>query len=203
MICDRHTCFCALLRSATTASSRSRSPGPSRTSMPFCIPGSSHKIRSKGIFCIVHTTRSISNFRSGVLLLQNDHIVEAQILAQCSFESLLAAATVAQEQGRFIDLLEAVDRASRKWRGELLLEIIDDPLEVDGTLRAVLKDLGPKLLKRRSTTKEIARIGPSYKAYAYYAQMSADAGHITVESLIGRYTRNRYASRPVYNDDPT
>ena len=49
MICARHTCFCALLRSATTASSRSRSPGPSRTSMPFCIPGSSHKIRSKGI----------------------------------------------------------------------------------------------------------------------------------------------------------
>jgi len=30
-----------------------------------------------------------------------------------------------------------------------------------------------------------------YKVYAYYAQLSADAGHPTVSSLIGRYIGNK------------
>jgi hypothetical protein len=55
-ICARHTCFCARLRSATTASSRSRSPGPSRTSTSRGMPGQDHKAQTLGIFCIVHTT---------------------------------------------------------------------------------------------------------------------------------------------------
>ena len=45
----RHTCFCGLFPDPITASSRSRSPGPSRTSMPFLIPTSSHIRQPVGI----------------------------------------------------------------------------------------------------------------------------------------------------------
>jgi hypothetical protein len=45
----RQTCFCALLRDAITASSRSRSPGPSRTSTPFLIRRESHIRKLGGI----------------------------------------------------------------------------------------------------------------------------------------------------------
>ena len=38
----RHTCFRGLFPEPITAASRSRSPGPSRTSMPFLIPINSH-----------------------------------------------------------------------------------------------------------------------------------------------------------------
>jgi len=43
MIRARQTCFWALFRSARTASSRSRSPGPSRTSTSLRMPGSYSK----------------------------------------------------------------------------------------------------------------------------------------------------------------
>ena len=56
-ISARQTCFCKLFRSAMTASSRSRSPGSSRTSTPLPHPlmivGQEPQ---KGIFCIDQTT---------------------------------------------------------------------------------------------------------------------------------------------------
>jgi hypothetical protein len=45
----RHTCFCGLFPEPITASSRSRSPGPSRTSMPFLIQPDSHIHEPTGI----------------------------------------------------------------------------------------------------------------------------------------------------------
>jgi len=45
----RHTCFCGLFPDPTMASSRSRSPGPSRTSMPFLIQPDSHINATAGI----------------------------------------------------------------------------------------------------------------------------------------------------------
>ena len=45
----RHTCFCGLFPDPITASSRSRSPGPSRTSMPFLIRTNSHICKPVGI----------------------------------------------------------------------------------------------------------------------------------------------------------
>jgi hypothetical protein len=44
-----HTCFCGLFPDPITASSRSRSPGPSRTSTPFLILTDSHIRKPAGI----------------------------------------------------------------------------------------------------------------------------------------------------------
>src|SRR5579859_2461515 len=135
--------------------------------------------------------RGLSNFRAGVLLLQQNQIVESRILARCCYENLFAAAGLAEKPDKFIELLEADDRASRKSRGEFLLEIADGPREDDGQLRSSLIELGRNQSKTKSTPKEIARIGPLYKAYAYYSQLSGDSGHPTKESLVGRYIRNK------------
>src|SRR5438105_241885 len=45
----RHTCFCGLFPDPITASSRSRSSGPSRTLMPFLIQPDSHTREPAGI----------------------------------------------------------------------------------------------------------------------------------------------------------
>jgi hypothetical protein len=49
MIRARHACFWALFRSARTASSRSRSPGPSRTSTSLRMPARYAPCRANGI----------------------------------------------------------------------------------------------------------------------------------------------------------
>jgi hypothetical protein len=131
--------------------------------------------------------RSLSNFRAGVLLLQQNQIVESRILARCCYENLFVASGLAEKPDEIIKFLEADDRASRKSRGEFLLQIADGPREDDEQFRSFLVELGRNQSKTKRTPKEIARIGPLYKAYAYYSQLSADAGHPTIESLIGRH----------------
>ena len=51
MIRARQTCFCGLLRSATTASRRVRSAELTFTWIPFRIPRDSHIVQAMGIFC--------------------------------------------------------------------------------------------------------------------------------------------------------
>jgi hypothetical protein len=67
----RHTCFCGLFPDPITTSSRSRSPGPSRTSMPFLIQPDSHIHEPAGIIRQRRSTSSHSAGRKryGVLFL--------------------------------------------------------------------------------------------------------------------------------------
>lgn len=145
-------------------------------------------LMSPMVIAICLLARSLSNFRGGVLLLQQNQVVEGRILARCGYENLFAAAHLAEEPDKFIALLGADDSASRKSRGEFLLEIADGPREDDARLRSFLIELGRKQSKTKSTPKGVARSGPLYKAYAYYAQLSVDSGHPTVSSLVERYT---------------
>ena len=148
-------------------------------------------VRSPKVIAICLLARSLSNFRAGVLLLRQNQIVEARILARCGYENLFVAAGLAERPDKVIELLEADDKASKKSRGEFLLEIADGPREDDGKLRSSLIELGRNQSKTKSTPKDVAKIGSLYKAYAYYSQLSADASYPTIESLIGRYARNK------------
>src|SRR5207237_9970498 len=55
----RHTCFCGLFPDPITASSRSRSSGPSRTLMPFLIQPDSHTREPAGIIRQRLSTRNL------------------------------------------------------------------------------------------------------------------------------------------------
>jgi hypothetical protein len=142
------------------------------------------------VIAICLLTRTLSNFRGGIILLRARRLVEARIMARCCFENLFSAAALGQDGPGFISLLEADDGASRKARAQFLLE--HAPLDVEerdnDPLRLFLRDLQTKRRKGRTLTpKEVATRGPLVKAYAYYAELSADAGHPTLASLLGRY----------------
>jgi len=88
-------------------------------------------VLSPKVIAICLIARSLSNFRGGVTLLQQERIVEGRILARCGYENLFAAAGLAETPEKLLELLEADDSASRKSRGEFLLEIADAPREDD------------------------------------------------------------------------
>ena len=155
---------------------------------------------SPKVAAICLLARCQSNFRAGMVLLQNQHIVEARILARCCFENLFVAAALGQNGKEFIKLLEADHQSSQKSRGEFLLQHAQDGSEKEKQFRKFIKRLGKSQSKTLALTpKAIAKQGPLFKAYAYYLQLSVDAAHPTIESLMGRYFgEKQHRDRPVY-----
>jgi len=144
--------------------------------------------------------RTLSNFRGGLILLQHNRLVEARILARCCFENLFATAALGQDGKAFIKLLEADHKASQKSRAEFLLQHVPADAEQGETdpLKVFLIALGKNQTKSKTLTpKEVAKKGPIFKAYAYYGELSADAAHPTMDSLLGRYLGSKQEGQEI------
>lgn len=151
-----------------------------------------HEALSPKVVAMCLLIRTLSNFRGGVILLRNRRIVESRIMARCCFENLFSVVALGEEGFKFIEALQEDDDGSRKSRAEFLLE--NAPLEVDerdeDPLRILLRQMKKERRRGRILTpKAIAARGSGSvgKAYAYYAELSADAAHPTLASLLGRY----------------
>jgi hypothetical protein len=150
------------------------------------------EVLSPKVIAICLLIRTLSNFRGGVILLRSHRLLEARILARCCFENLFTVVALGKDGTKFIEALEADHQASRKSRAEFLLQHTSLDLNEgeDDPLRLFLSQLR-KTKGRTLTPKEIAAKGPLVKAYAYYAELSADAGHPTLASLLGRYVSKK------------
>lgn len=122
--------------------------------------------------------RTLSNFQGVVKLAQSQMVVEARILTRCCFENLFTVVRLQDEGAKFVDQMNNDREAARKAQGERLLRYaIDD----DPELRAFLRGLG-KSKGKLLNPKNVAA-GPLEHGYAYYAQLSADAGHPGLDAL--------------------
>lgn len=122
--------------------------------------------------------RTLSNFQGVVKLAQSQMVVEARILTRCCFENLFTVVRLQDEGTKFVEQMNNDREAARKAQGERLLKYaVDD----DPELRAFLRGLGKSKAKLLNP-KNVAA-GPLEHGYAYYAQLSADAGHPGLDAL--------------------
>jgi hypothetical protein len=150
------------------------------------------EVLSPKVIAVCLLIRTLSNFRGGVILLRNRRLIETRVLARCCFENLFAVVALGQDGIKFIQALEADHEAGRKSRAKFLLEHTSVDLNEgdEDPLRLFLRQFRD-IKGRTLTPKEVAAKGPLVKAYAYYAQLSADAGHPTLDSLLGRYVSRK------------
>jgi Family of unknown function (DUF5677) len=130
--------------------------------------------------------RTLSIFRGTVILLRANRIVEARALARCCFENLFTMAALREGGQRFVLEMGEDHKASRKARAEFLIQQASDMAdrEWQPKLQAFLASLGKGQTKRKSLDpKSVAARGPLLKGYVYYAELSADAAHPTLEAL--------------------
>jgi hypothetical protein len=130
--------------------------------------------------------RTLSNFRGTVMLLRADRIVEARTIARCCFENLFYIAALRYDGQQFVREMAADDKASRKARGEFLIQQTGEIPEAEWQqkLRVFLASLGTDQTKRKSLDpKQVAARGPLLKGYVEYSQLSSDAAHPTLNSL--------------------
>ena len=151
------------------------------------------------IVAVLLLTRTLSNFRSTVILLRADRIVEARTVARCCFENLFTIAALREDGQRFVLEMAEDHRASRKARAEFLIQQTGEMAdrEWQPKLQAFVASLGKGQTKRKSLDpKRVAARGSLLKSYVYYAELSADAAHPTLDAL------QRYLGRAQENGKP-
>ncbi|MBV9858560.1 MAG: hypothetical protein JO038_00425 [Alphaproteobacteria bacterium] len=140
------------------------------------------------ILSVLLLTRTCSNFQGVIALARLGLVVEARILARCCLENQFTAVLLSENGPSFIRKLVDDDEATRKSRGEFLLK---HTRHEDDYLRSLLRNLKKSKRRTLSPKRMADAAGPIGKGYAFYAQMSADAAHPTVESLTRYISANQ------------
>jgi hypothetical protein len=156
------------------------------------------------VMAVLLLVRTLSNFRGALLLLRADRIVEARTLVRCCFENLFTIAAIRTEGFAFVKEMAEDHKASRKARGENLLQHTADMPERAwrAKLQLFLDSLGKNQSRRRSLDpKSVAARGPLRKGYVYYAELSADSAHPTLDSLQRYLGRNIEDATPIRTID--
>jgi hypothetical protein len=122
--------------------------------------------------------RTLSNFRGAQILARRRMVVETRILTRCCFENLFTIFALKERGQKFVAEMKKEHDASRKARGEFLLK---HARAEDHELQLVLRSLKSK--RRSLNPTNVAATGSIEQGYAYYAQLSADAGHPGIEAL--------------------
>jgi hypothetical protein len=140
-------------------------------------------------------SRSISNFRASVRLVQQDQPLEARALVRLMYENLLWLAALRERGLSFVEDMRKDEAFNRKALGELTLKITSthggDVSGADALkLRNIINDVGQKFpqLKKLNAAKTAAEGGVEM-AYCEYVRLSLDAVHCSVTAL-GHHLRS-------------
>ena len=135
--------------------------------------------------------RTLSHFKSIIMMIREGMTVEARILTRCCFENLLWIGSLQANGDEFVKAMFHDEARSSQVRGEFILREaykLDD--KVERRLRGQLRNISKRSPKSKSlSAKDVAEDSVLRHAYLIYSQLSADAGHPTFSSL------NRYICR--------
>jgi hypothetical protein len=156
-----------------------------------------HWARDPKIVGLTILSRSISNFRASVRLVQQDQPQEARALLRLMYENLLWLAALRERGLDFVEDMRKDEAFNRKALGELTLKITGkhggDVSGADALkLRNIINDLSqqfphPKKLNAAKTAVE----GGVEMAYCEYVRLSLDAVHCSVTALGHHLRRER------------
>jgi hypothetical protein len=143
-------------------------------------------LRDPKVVAVLLLFRTQANFRATLKLIRLGMVVETRTVARCCYENQFFIAALAAEGMKFVEEMEADERNSRKMRGQFLLQHargIDEAIteRLRGYLRALAKEETKKL--KWLNPRDVASRGPLLQAYIFYSQLSADAGHPSLEAL--------------------
>jgi hypothetical protein len=148
--------------------------------------------RDPKIIAINLLSRSISFFRGALVLMRENHVLEARVLARCLYENLLWIGALMERGTAFVEEMASDEAFNRKSLGELALRIaskkggnVDDEngLKLRGLMNRLAEQYpDPKKL----SAKQTAATGVVEASYVEYQRFSLDAVHCSITAL-GRH----------------
>lgn len=128
--------------------------------------------------------RTHSNLKGIVLLVGNKRVVEARTLARCCLENAFWVAGLVKDGEKFRRLMLHDEIKHRKKRGEFIFEKqLGLEAEMEEKLREWMRSNRHWGNSDALNPQKVAEIGDLAKAYIFYAELSADAAHPSVEAL--------------------
>jgi Family of unknown function (DUF5677) len=139
------------------------------------------------ILSLALLSRTLSNFKSLILLTRERMVVEARLLARCCFENLFVVGGLHAEGASFAERMMEDDRAGRKSRirfaceNDSIYQALPPELQIAAKERFEEFKAAPKVgfLKQ----KDASDAGAFKDMYVVYSQFSGDAAHPTITAL--------------------
>ncbi|MGH9675556.1 MAG: DUF5677 domain-containing protein [Candidatus Acidiferrum sp.] len=155
--------------------------------------------RDPKIVALTILCRSISNFRAAMLLVQQQHMMEARALGRCLYENLLWMGALRERGSDFVQDMLKDEAFNRQTLGELTFRLskkrgADVSSSESLTLRSIIKDIGKTFPKAtKLNVSKTAAEGAVETAYVQYARLSLDGVHCSVTALGRHLSRERIA----------
>jgi hypothetical protein len=161
------------------------------------LPISEKGYSDEKVLALLLLARTISNLKGASILLDAKRIVEARTITRCCFENLFWVVSLRQEGEAFARRMLHDTLHHRRARGQFMFNNrLGMPQEVEERLRGWMKNTGKEFPNLQSLNpSDVAKAaGDSGKSYIFYAALSSDAAHPSVDAL------NRYII-PITDED--
>jgi hypothetical protein len=156
-----------------------------------------HWAKNPKVIALTLLSRSISNFRAAIRLVQQRHVMESRTLVRCIYENLLWMGALREHGSAFVQDMIRDEAFNRKALGELTLKLSHKHgRDVDGADSLTLRGLIKNLSERFPQTKKL-RVAKTAAAsaveltYVEYQRLSLDAVHCSVTALGRHLSRER------------
>ena len=156
--------------------------------------------RNPKVVAVTILCRSITNFRASLLLVQQQQVLEARVLARLMYENLLWLAALRERGAAFVQDMIEDEASNRKALAEMTFKITaTHGADTDAPGALQLRNIINNLKKQFPTTKKlhadkIAAVGAVGLSYVHYGQFSLDAVHCSVTAL-GRHLSSERTSQ--------
>jgi len=132
--------------------------------------------------------RTISNLKGVVILAREGRVVETRTIARSCYENQYWVGGLLNEGDKFARRMLHDEIKHRQMRGEWLMRSdAEINQEIETNLRKWMKESNKKFPNVKSLNpKEVADKSPIGQSYIFYAQLSSDAAHPSIDAL------NRY-----------
>jgi hypothetical protein len=131
--------------------------------------------------------RTLSHTRGVLTLVDANRVVEARTITRCCFENLFWVSGLIEEGKEFRQAMLHDEIKRRTARGKFLFESrIELTTNAEQRLRDWIKEHSALAKSDALNPKQVAALGPVANSYIFYAQLSSDSAHPSIDAL------NRY-----------
>jgi hypothetical protein len=162
------------------------------------LPISEKEYSDEKVLALLLLARTISHLKGARILLDEKRIVEARTITRCCFENWFWVVSLRQEGEAFAQKMLHDTLHHRRARGQFLFNNrLEMPREVEQRLRAWMRNTSKEFPNLQSLSpSDVAKAaGDNGKSYIFYAALSSDAAHPSVDAL------NRYIISKTDDDE--
>jgi hypothetical protein len=152
------------------------------------VPFTTQSFSEPGFIALTLLSRTLSNLKGAMVLLDNDRIVEARTIARCCVENYFWIGGLVFQGDEFVKRMRHNELSQRQATHQVIFQhgLLDEGEELEGRVRTFMRDLNNKNNFKSKTlnAKGVAATAEGLnRYYIIYSMLSSDAAHPSILAL--------------------